>query len=193
MLKIVYFDYHGVLDRRTFAGLLRTIAQTAGSAATPAVMDQLTLDGDAYATGTLTPRSFWHRVEKTAGLEAASAGKKYILHVDPVREMWELLNVLHRRFSLGLLSDCPADKKDIIIRAYNLPEFFDYLVFSCEAGLSKQDASFFRLMDQDGLFQPSQILFIDDNEHNVALAQSLGYAAYHFVSPRDAMSYLQQL
>lgn len=187
MLRAIYFDYHGVLDRRTFGGLLRVLEQGGVPADQRSKLESL---GESYATGGLSPREWWQQVEQLGGPAAAAIGKKYILHVDPIRTMWELINTLHHRFAIGLLSDCPSDKKDIIVRAYDLPEFFEYLIFSCDVGLSKQDSTFFRLMDQQGLYRPSDILYIDDSERHVATAAALGYAAHHYSDAESLKHYI---
>lgn len=190
MVKIVYFDYHGVLDRRHFAGLLQTIAAAAGRPDVPAVVATIKPYGYAYACGRITPTDFWSTIARDYGPAAATAGKKYILHVDPVREMWQLLNDLHPKIKLGLFSDCSTDKLAAIRNAYDLPTFFDTILFSCEAGVSKEDVDFYATMTQNDEFTPNECLLVDDNPENIARATAAGFQAYVYTSPDDCRRFL---
>ncbi|MBI5466687.1 MAG: HAD-IA family hydrolase [Candidatus Kerfeldbacteria bacterium] len=190
MVKIVYFDYHGVLDRRHFAGLLETIAAAARRPDVPAVIATVKPSGYAYACGRMTPTDFWSAIAHDYGAAAATAGKKYILHVDPIREMWQLLNEIHPHIQLGLFSDCSLDKLAAIRNAYDLPTFFDSILFSCEAGVSKEDADFYQTMTQNQVYLPGECLLIDDNPDNVARAIASGFQAHVFSSPSECRQFL---
>lgn len=183
MIKIIYFDYHGVLDRRHFRGLMERIAAASNRPDPAAVLSELETQADAYTTGAIQPTEFWRMIAAQYGDQAATAGQKYILHVDPIREMWTLLIRLKERYAVGLFSDCSFDKKAVIRGAYDLPEFFDVLLFSCDARLSKKDPAFYRLMLQDGTYRPEECLVVDDSAKNNALAETLGFRTYTFVDP----------
>ena len=178
MVRAVYFDYHGVLDRRHFGGLLDVlIAQSGNDPQARTVLESLV---DGYAIGNVAPIDFWKTINQKYGALAEQAGKKYILRVDPVLEVWQLINHLHERVSVGLFSDCPSDKRDVIIRAFNLPEFFDQLIFSCDTQQTKQDPNFYKHMLREGLYQPPDCLLIDDDERVTARAAQLGFTTHHF-------------
>lgn len=189
MIRAIYFDYHGVLDRRTPAGFLEAIA-TAVDQPLAALKTNLEPLTNGYGAADISPVDFWNTIDAKYGAAAVQAGKKYVLHVDPVREMWELINTLHQNYSLGLFSDCPADKKDVIIHAYNLPDFFDQLIFSCDARQSKIDPNFYRRMLRDGLYQPAECLLIDDSHQAVGQATALGFVAHEFVDAPTLKIYL---
>lgn len=190
MLRAIYFDYHGVLDRRNFAGLLSAVAETIGQ---PVEVLRISLEPliSGYVAGAIAPVEFWNTVESKYGPTAVQAGKKYILHVDPAREMWELLNALHERYAIGLFSDCPADKKEVIVHGYNLPDFFDQLIFSCDARQTKIDPNFFRRMLRDGQYRPDECLLIDDSHQAVGQAAALGFVVHQFTDVPSLKSFLQ--
>ncbi len=185
----MYFDYHGVLDRRHFAGLLAVLADQAGQ---PLESLRTSLEplANGYASGAIAPVEFWNTILKKYGAPAVAAGKKYILHVDPIQAMWELLNALHEKYSIGLFSDCPADKKDVIVHSYNLPDFFDQLIFSCDARQSKIDPNFYRRMLRDGMYRPEECLLIDDSHQAVGQAAALGFATHQFIDVVTLKSFL---
>lgn len=192
MVRAIYFDYHGVLDRRTFAGFHRVLAEALPHASTD-VEARIAPLGSAYAAGEMSPVQFWQAITEAYGPTVAQAGKKYLLHVDPIQPMWELINRLHEKFSIGLFSDCPMDKRDVIVRAYNLPEFFDQLIFSCDTRLTKVDPNFFRRMLRDGLYQPNECLLIDDSHQSIGQARSLGFQTHEFSSPTECINFCSRL
>lgn len=193
MVKVIYFDYHGVLDRRSFRGLLQTIAKSSGQpdpAKVAADMETYVFD---YATGKIRPHEFWRTIEERFGTVANRAGRAYQLHVEPVLEMWNLLSTLHSRYELGLCTDCSTDKKEVLRSAYALTDYFDFLIFSCDVLHSKRDLAFYQLMLQNGKYSPEECLLIDDTEHNCSLAVSLGFQAHVYRDPETLQNYLQTL
>lgn len=180
MVRVIYFDYYGVLDRRTFPGLLEAVTKASGQADLSQVApDLLSLAAD-YMVGQVGSHEFWQRLENDLGAAAGAAGRKYMLHVDPVREMWKMLNDLQPRYALGLCADCALDQKEVIRSAYSLPDFFDYLVLSCDVNRSKRDPDFYRLMLQNGTYQPEDCLLVDDDEANTSLAAEQGFETHLF-------------
>lgn len=189
VIRAIYFDYHGVLDRRTLSGFLATLTTAIGHD-DPSLQAHLEQLANAYATGAITPLDFWDTINAEYGPATVEAGKKYVLHVDPNREAWEILNRLHETYSLGLFTDCPADKKEVIVHAYNLPDFFDQLIFSCDARQSKIDPNFFRRMLRDGLYQPAECLLIDDSHQAIGQAKSLGFMTHQYIDLSTLQKYL---
>ncbi len=190
--RIIYFDYHGVLDRRGYRGLMSAIARGAETEATDAFLTRLEPQTYAYAAGQLQPVMFWQWVATQFGSAAANAGRKYYLHVDPIRPMWELLNSLHARIDLGLCTDSALDKKEVIRHAYDLPTFFEHLLFSCDIGRTKRDGFFYQALLEHGQYHAHDMLLIDNDERNVAMAQSAGIPAYHHLDPATTIEFLQK-
>ena len=190
MVKILYFDYHGVLDRRTYHGLVAALLGAMGPAGTSTVQTDLEPLVYDYATGLSSPQEFWPMIEQRYGIPVAQAGKKYYLHVDPVREMWELLNILKQRFALGLMSDCARDKQEAIGHAYSLPDFFDVLIFSGDVRLTKKNPELYQYMLKDGFYLPDECVLIDDSPENAAVANSLGFPVHLFSSVPEFRQWL---
>jgi putative hydrolase of the HAD superfamily len=68
-------------------------------------------------------------------------------------------------------------------------EWFDQTFYSCDLGLAKPDPAYFRAI-LEAISQPADaVLFIDDNESNVAGARSVGLHAevYDLSSGTDAL------
>ena len=190
MLKAIYFDYHGVLDRRHFHGLLPAIARAAGQPDPAKVVANLESYGYSYATGQVSPHEFWRTIERRYGTTANRAGRAYMLHVEPVLAMWNLVSDLHEQYELGLFTDCAIDQKEVIRSAYALTDYFDYLLLSCDTKLSKRDPEFYTLMLQNGLYRPEECLLIDDAEPNCTMAIDQGFPAHLFRDAATLKTYL---
>lgn len=193
MVKVIYFDYHGVLDRRTFRGMLNAIAQTSGQPDPVKVASDLESYGFDYAVGKIQPHEFWRTIEERFGTAANRAGRDYYLHVEPVLDMWNILNALRGKYELALCTDCSTDKKSALRSAYALTEYFDQLIFSCDVQLSKHDPALYDLMLKKGEYQPEECLLIDDTEANCTRAISLGFQAHVFKDVATLKNYLQTL
>lgn len=192
MIQAIFFDYHGVLDRRRYTGLMEVLIKAIPHP--PAdIRNRLEPNVYAYATGVTAPNVFWTAMTEAYGPSVVQAAKKYHLHVEPIREMWEAINRLHEKYAIGLFTDCSADKREVIIRSYNLPEFFDQLIFSCETRETKMDPNFYRRMLQAGRWQPEEVLLIDDSHQAIGQATSLGFQTHEFTSPKECLTFFQRL
>gem|GEM_PF-2208613 len=191
-MRMIYFDYHGVLDHRGYRGMIKIMQETSGRPVDEIVpsLEPVTY---AYASGQTSPAAFWTLIAAKYGRKVADAGKRYYLHVDPNRVVWELVNELKGPYDLGLATDSAIDKKQVIRHGYDLPEFFDHLLFSCDVGQAKRDPGFYRLMTRGGMYQPDDILLIDDDERNTATATSLGIPSHTYTNIETLRQHLQDI
>lgn len=146
-----------------------------------------------YASGEIIPHFYWGRIAKEYGAEVDRTGRAYLLHVQPVREMWNLLSELHEQFNLGLFSDCSLDKKEVIRSAYALTDYFDYLIFTCDVRMLKRDPVCQKLMTQNGLYQAEECLLIDDSMDNLNVAATLGFQTHIFTDYQMTKTFLSSL
>jgi putative hydrolase of the HAD superfamily len=59
-----------------------------------------------------------------------------------------------------------------------ITDYFDKIYASYEVGITKPDRRIFELMLKSNVFLPSETLFVDDGEKNVAMGKSLGLLTY---------------
>ena len=84
---------------------------------------------------------------------------------------------------LYCLTNFSTEKLPLCMRRFDFFEAFDGIVVSGEIGMVKPDRAIYdHLVGTYGL-TPSQCLFIDDNQDNVAGARSAGWQALQYVSP----------
>jgi putative hydrolase of the HAD superfamily len=63
---------------------------------------------------------------------------------------------------------------------------FDHEFYSCELGVHKPDPNYFTTLLDSLRAKPDEILFVDDNEANVAAAVSVGIRSELFLPPQES-------
>lgn len=187
MIKAILFDWHGVLDRRTFTGMLEKLAEGWYPIFAPTrrerketpfeeykqiIKENWRRDGIEYALGKISPEYFWLGLEceEETGVETV---KRYLLTVEKNEELWQLFPKLKEEYVLAILSDCPTDKAHVIRQTCDL-SYFQQVYFSCEYKKGKQDREFFEMAVRDLNMKPQECLFVDDAEVNIRFAQQAG-------------------
>ena len=203
MLKAIFFDYHGVLDKRTlkFAMHNLIVKKTYDPASGLSLAEyehnfseRYLLLNEENCTGIAPPEKFWQELERT-GIPHALVERawKYILTIEPNQALWKLLPILRKKYHLGILSDCSTDKLALILQHYDLSKYFDAWYFSCDHQLTKRDPEFFGLMRADNRFARKECVFVDDQENKVAFAKSLGFQAITFKNASALLAALNNL
>ncbi len=95
--------------------------------------------------------------------------------IKPNNEMIELLEHLHKKYRLIMLSNNHPPTIDIIkFKHKHLTKFFDKIYFSAELKMKKPNKEFFLHMIKDAKLNPSECIFVDDKEQNVKAGIELG-------------------
>lgn len=175
MIKAIFFDYHGVLDRKTFKGLLKLAAKLSGNLESEIIEKYGSL-GKRYASGKISSKIFWSMLERDPSIKPVVKDlKEYIFSTDLNKELWNLLPILKKKYILGIISDCPEEKARIISSTVDINKNFVACYFSCDYGLSKESQDFFDLIPMGFDFSKEECLIIDDSEENLKFAKSLGF------------------
>jgi HAD superfamily hydrolase (TIGR01509 family) len=197
MTKAIFFDYHGVLDKRTYQGMLRRLAEliyTQGDFESflQAVYGKYALFTNLYASGDILPEHFWSKLSND-GLNSIQIQKlqDYILTVEINEQLLPVLEKLkENKFLLGVLSDSPSDKIAKIRHRWDLETYFDVVFFSTEQGVSKIEPNFYELMKCDKKFLASEVIYIEDNPKLVNMAKNGGFQAVVYNQDLDLLKYL---
>lgn len=78
------------------------------------------------------------------------------------------------------------------IRTFNLHDFFDAFVSSCEVGMRKPDPGIFRLALGIAQAEPHECLYFDDRPMLVEAARKEGIHAYHHVSFEETKKIIEE-
>lgn len=106
--------------------------------------------------------------------------------------MLPLLNALHKKYLLGVLSNTSIFDKDVPDRL-GLSATVDAIVFSWEIHSLKPNKKNFDVMVRKLGVEPSECVFVDDTVENLVSAKKLGLTCIHFTSVDQLKKELKKL
>lgn len=146
-----------------------------------------------FERGIYTPEVF--RKKLKAFLELEVSDQKLddawnALIYDIPAERIEVLERVKKNYQMLLLSNSNEIHYDLYVRDLQLrfgyrefDELFDKSYFSFDMHLSKPDPEVYEFVMNQHDLKPSETLFIDDNEENIAAAAKLGMKTYLLEKP----------
>ena len=108
----------------------------------------------------------------------------------PNEPMLSLMRELGGRgYQMAILTNNVREWEELWRAKLEVDEIFELVVDSAWVGMRKPEPEIYHLTIErlDGGLEPSECLFIDDNELNVEAAQKLGLTAVRFVSNEQAI------
>ncbi|WP_231137380.1 HAD family hydrolase [Chromobacterium paludis] len=187
------FDFDGVLttDKYGSDATNRYLAQTTGLAF--ARVDQaLERHNDALLLGRLTHRDVWPEVCRELGWNIDYGVLDAAFRSTPMNaDVLALARQLHGRVRLGIITDNKADRMDCLRRMHGLDAWFDPIVVSAEAGVSKADAAIFEHACRLAGLRPAQCLLIDNSRRNLDTAAAAGLATLFHDDARNDVAALR--
>lgn len=99
---------------------------------------------------------------------------------DPNEPMVQLVEQLHGRFPLYLLSNTSDIHRDYIFRRYPFFSRFTKGVYSYEVKASKPGKEIYEIACRNLEIEPATTFFIDDLLPNIETARGLGFNAHHY-------------
>jgi epoxide hydrolase-like predicted phosphatase len=139
-------------------------------------------------TGRVPQADFEMVVARLLGLPAAGLFRQMLAELQPNQAVLDYVKTV-RKSGVGaaILSNSWGPGGEDAYAGYNLQKSFDVVVISDRVGLRKPDPAIYQLTaDRLGL-EPSQCVFVDDNEHNLPPARALGMKTVHFADPVDGL------
>ena len=181
--RVVLFDADGVLQRRSVpTGFLAALSSLVPPADAERFLEALFA---AERPALAQPQPFQPILEAVLGTWGVTAD------VDEVLGIWLAIEVDHDALKLvrtlrasgtlvGLATNQWPERARYMSSQFRYPELFDHLFFSCELGAAKPDARYFTSVLERLKASPSEVLFLDDHEVNVAAARTAGLRASVF-------------
>jgi putative hydrolase of the HAD superfamily len=138
--------------------------------------------GYRYERGEVSSDIFLHELSEIFG-HVASEGllvQAWQEIFEPNQPMWEVVEKLHGRYPLYLLSNTNALQHDYIAARYAVLARFADGVYSYRAGMMKPEPEIFtKAIAQFGV-NPSVTVYFDDLAPNVAAAETAGLRAFQY-------------
>jgi putative hydrolase of the HAD superfamily len=146
-----------------------------------------------FERGIYTPEVFRKKLKAFLDLEVSDQKLDdawNALIYDIPAERIEILEQVKKNYQMLLLSNSNEIHYDLYVRDLQLrfgyrefDELFDKAYFSFDMHLSKPDPEVYEFIINQHDLKPSQTLFIDDNEENIAAASKLGLKTYLLAKP----------
>jgi putative hydrolase of the HAD superfamily len=142
--------------------------------------------GRRYEAGEVNRAEFLASLRETlgGGLSDAVLSAAWQEIFEPNEPMWELVEKLHGRYPLYLLSNTNCLHHDYLLREYPVFGNFTDGVFSYRAGMMKPERGIFELAIRQFGVNPAAAVYLDDLPANVEAARAVGLRA--FVYRHDA-------
>jgi len=182
MIRAFLFDIGNVLLKFDFSIALRKLAQQ-GEVRDPvevmARIDQIKL---GYEDGQMDRAAFLRGAFDVLRYRGTQA--EYVAAWEdiftPNEPMVALVEKLHGRFPLFLLSNTSDIHREYVFRRYPFFRRFTAGTYSYEAKASKPGREIYEIAQRQLGLEPASTFFIDDLLPNIETARSLGFHAHHY-------------
>ncbi len=188
MVKVVLFDFGGVLAEEGFRDGLKAIGEKNGLDPDRffSLADALIFE-TGYLTGKAGEADFWNALRDRTGVSGSNEElRKEILQRFILRpKMIAAVDRLKARgFAVAMLSD-QTNWLDELDRETSLSGHFDKVFNSFKLHKSKRDASVFLDICNALGVKTEEALLIDDNSHHIRRAADAGLHTIHFTGVDD--------
>jgi putative hydrolase of the HAD superfamily len=196
VIQTVFFDFDGVLSpEKTGTGFTcKFLAQETGIPyqALRAAFEphRMTL-----ARGEATRDATWPLVCEAVGRDIPHELLTRAFEATPLdRPMFAYANSLGRHVKVGIVTDNPKDRMDVVRRTLWLDRVFTPIVVSAEEGITKDDPEIFRRAAQKAGVATQAAAFIDNVQENVDVARAAGlHGIFYDDEKRDLAALTREL
>ena len=194
-IRVILFDFGGVLAEEGFKNGLMAIGEAAGFSpeafyrlAAAAVYDS------GYVLGKAPESAYWAMVRERTGIASSDEMfRREIFERFRLRPwMLEIVRKLRNRgYNISILSD-QSQWLDDLNQRYDFFKEFNNVFNSYHLGKGKKDPSLFSGLASKLGVRASEILFIDDNEGNVERARMQGWNTILYRNKEDFVQEMQE-
>lgn len=196
-IKAIIFDRHGVFDKVTGETIREKIASYTQFETAATVKEKIKDTRRQYDLWIIQPADARGIIQETFQFteEQTQSCKDHLTIAQPIQEMRDIIPQLEKSYTLGILSDCPKDKKEYIEKHFDLSAF-QFTFRSCDYAKSKSiGTDFFEMMylylEQNGIVEKyDEILFVDDRIENINRAKELEMHWCLFSSVHDLEKFI---
>lgn len=175
-IRIIIFDVGGVLCRDIEKHMMRDIAKKY-KLSYKEVMKIRGKWWQLYATDTISEKEYWQGFLQDSGIREDWSKfrtlpyKRYII---PIKSMLPILQKLHKRYVLYILSDHAREWFAYAQKQEDFSSYFQGMFFSYEYKSLKEEKKLFQKALEEIKCRPTEILFVDNSKRNIALAKEYG-------------------
>ncbi|MHB1021475.1 MAG: HAD family hydrolase [Acidobacteriaceae bacterium] len=197
-IRAVLFDYGMVLSAPPNAAALQQMLDLSGVESS-LFQEHYWRHRHEYDRGTLNSRTYWQAIAAGAGF-ALDASKNHALVAADIR-MWTDLNhpmvdwavrLPQAGYRTGILSNIGDGFPTWMLANFDWLRHFHHCTWSWELGLIKPDVAIYQHAAAGLGCDPSEILFIDDKEENIAGAKAAGLQGLVYANHAGFLEQMQQ-
>lgn len=186
MIRAVLFDIGNVLLKFDFSRALAKVAAQSEVHDPVDVLARIDQIKSGYEDGQIDRAAFLRSVFdvlRYRGTEAEFIGAWEEIF-DPNEAMIALVERLHGRLPLYLLSNTGDIHREYFFRHYPFFQRFTAGIYSYEVRASKPNRAIYEIAVRDLGIEPATTFFIDDLLPNIEAARAFGFCAHHYHSER---------
>ena len=196
-IQAIIFDLGGVLirteDRRPRQMLADAFRMTVSD------LEKIFFNGesgDAAQRGDVTAANHWENVRVALNLrpDELEPTRTTFFSGDVLdRQLFDYIKSLRQRHQMIALSNAMSDARTSLLNKWQIGDAFDRIFISAEMGMVKPDPRvYLAVFEQLNLSAPETV-FIDDLQHNIKAAQTLGMRTIWFRSREQTIEKLDKL
>lgn len=178
-VKFAYFDVNGCLVRfyhRAFTEIARDSGKPAD-----AIETAFWHYNDAVCRGEMPMAEFNKRLGAQFDLDDFDWLKYYLVAIEPITGMQELLTWAAQNYRIGLLTNIMPGQLKRMIAEGLVPDLpYDAVIDSSEVGAIKPDPEIYQVATKAAGCQPAEILLVDDSRTNIMAAERAGWHVLWF-------------
>jgi epoxide hydrolase-like predicted phosphatase len=196
-IKAIIFDLGGVLLRTQDFTVRERLAERLS-------MDRHELEefifggdtGDKAQRGEITVQQHWEHLRHQLGCTPQEFRKivDEFFVMDKLDDgLVDFVRELHKNYRTALLSNAWDNLRQIIADSWHFEDAFDAIIISSEVGMVKPDPRIFRFALDQLKVAADEAIFVDDFQHNVDAAQTVGMQAIRFRTAQQVQRDLDKL
>jgi len=196
MIKVIAFDIGGVLldSERAFDTIYAEFARAIGAPPEAIVaMHDRYLERMLY--GKLSARGFFALVKKKYKVKGNLKKiwiTKAMKHITLNKQLLKVVDKLRAQYRVVILSNV-SELRSFADKEFGLYDHFDKTFLSYKLKMKKPSKRFFRYGLKALRIHPDEMLFIDNQENNLAIARELGIKSIQFNNNTQLLAELTRL
>lgn len=184
-IKTIIFDVGGVLVEAIFSPILDELAIN-HNLNNPNLKEYSWSLFEKVNLGKITERELFRNIIKEFNIPTeVSLLEERSTQLKPIPEVWEYVKKLQHKYKLIILSNLGKDWARLREEQFNISDWFDEVVWSCDIGINKPDKQIFSYVIDKFDLNPEECIFIDDKQNNVDAAKSLGMNGIIYQNPKQ--------
>jgi len=176
LIKALIFDWFGVCTKENWGDCVQRELVKELKVSPEIIQREFKLFLQDFMSNKLSPEGFFQRFIAALDKEKDSKKFHYLLEIVPDlnEELLDLILVLKKRYKIYLLSNTTAELFKQYQKKIDFKKYFDHTFLSHELKTSKTQDEIWEIVLSKVNFSPEELVFIDNKEKYLELAQKHG-------------------